>query len=299
MTEAVPQVSVVLPTRNRRSLLPRAVRSVLDQEGVSLELLVIDDGSTDGTPEVLRKLAAQDPRIRMLNGPGRGAGAARNLGVAASRAPWIAFQDDDDEWLPGKLGAQHALAKQDPSLAVIYTDMEKRLPDGSARPYPAPDPPQGALVRGRDWSLLGLGLQSSIVRRTLLVEVGGFDESLPRFIDLDLFLRLVPMGRFVRIPYPYVLYHETPGISSSLAAGAAARERLLAKHAAGLSRRQRAWQEHAIGVLASSAGDLRKGRRHLWRAWRAAPWRPRTLATALAASSAATYRLARRAGGRP
>src|SRR5438105_1920243 len=102
MSRPDPVVSVVLPTYNLAQLLPRAMQSVLDQSFRELELIVVDDGSTDATVDVVQ--AFQDPRVRLVRLPeNRGVGPARNAGIAVARAPYIAFQDHDDLWLPEKL----------------------------------------------------------------------------------------------------------------------------------------------------------------------------------------------------
>src|SRR5215207_1289449 len=100
-----PAVSVVLPTYNRAPLLGRSIQSVLGQSYGDFELLVIDDGSTDGTDGVVA--AFGDPRVRYVQlERNRGAGAARSVGIRMSRGRFLAFQDSDDEWLPSKLMKQ-------------------------------------------------------------------------------------------------------------------------------------------------------------------------------------------------
>jgi glycosyltransferase involved in cell wall biosynthesis len=100
-----PLISVVLPTYNRASMLAVAVQSVLAQTFADLELIVVDDGSTDETPGVLEAIA--DPRlVRLRSDQQRGAAVSRNAGIGAARGEFLAFQDSDDEWLPGKLERQ-------------------------------------------------------------------------------------------------------------------------------------------------------------------------------------------------
>src|SRR3990170_4524560 len=100
-----PLVSVVVPAFNRAQTVPAAVRSVLRQQYDPLEVIVVDDGSADGTAEAAR--AGGDPRVRVIaNARAKGAQGARNSGILAARGEWIAFNDSDDEWLPGKLAMQ-------------------------------------------------------------------------------------------------------------------------------------------------------------------------------------------------
>src|SRR3954471_3920817 len=102
-----PRVSVVVPTHNRADVVGRAVASVLAQTERDLEVIVVDDASTDGTAQRLAELAKGDDRIRIIaNAVALGGGGARNAGIAASRGQWVAFLDDDDEWLPAKLAIQ-------------------------------------------------------------------------------------------------------------------------------------------------------------------------------------------------
>ncbi|MBA3412234.1 MAG: glycosyltransferase family 2 protein [Actinobacteria bacterium] len=96
-----PSFSVIIPTRNRRAFARRAVACALAQEDVDVEVLLVDDGSTDGSREDLALL--RDPRVRLLDGRGAGPCAARNLAVGQAGAPWVAFLDDDDLWAPRKL----------------------------------------------------------------------------------------------------------------------------------------------------------------------------------------------------
>src|SRR5690349_1209363 len=99
------QVSVVIPTRNRRELLLRAVRSVLHQREVSLSVVVVDEASTDGSADAVRALG--DPRVQVVrHASPRGVSQARNTGLQQVQSPWVAFLDDDDLWAPDKLSAQ-------------------------------------------------------------------------------------------------------------------------------------------------------------------------------------------------
>ncbi|MDQ1530881.1 MAG: hypothetical protein QOE37_986, partial [Microbacteriaceae bacterium] len=98
------QVTVVIPTRDRKGLLLRTLRSVLAQQGVEVTVVVVDDGSSDGTPAAIAALG--DDRVRVIGNPGRGVARARNTGLAAAETPWVAFLDDDDIWSPQKLRAQ-------------------------------------------------------------------------------------------------------------------------------------------------------------------------------------------------
>lgn len=124
-------VSVVLPTWNRAHLLPRAIRSVLPQLEPGDELIVADDGSTDGTAALVGSFA---PPVRHLALPHGGAGAARNAAWRVARGPLVAFLDSDDRWLPGKLAAQRALLAARPDLVCCFSDFRTAGMDGRESP---------------------------------------------------------------------------------------------------------------------------------------------------------------------
>ena len=121
MTEKTPKVSVIIPTYNRAHLVGRAIRSVLNQTYQDFEIIVVDDGSTDNTEEVVKSF--NDPRIRYIrHEENKGAAAARNTGIKAAKGKFIAFQDSDDEWLPKKLEKQmEAFDNASPKVGVVYT----------------------------------------------------------------------------------------------------------------------------------------------------------------------------------
>src|SRR5262249_10110334 len=118
---ARPLVSAIIPTRNRAHLLPGAIDSVLAQEGLGaqfdVEITVVDDASSDATSEVVRRY----PAVRYIRlETQRGAAAARNAGIKASTGKYVAFQDDDDLWLPEKLRVQTAAMERHPEVGVVY-----------------------------------------------------------------------------------------------------------------------------------------------------------------------------------
>jgi len=121
MLSSSPLVSVIIPTYNRAKLLPRALESVLAQDYPHLEIIVIDDASTDETPNVLKAFA--DPRIQVFRHPeNKGHGAACETGIRCAKGELIAFLDSDDVWLPGKLGLQVAIFRQWPHVDFHFTN---------------------------------------------------------------------------------------------------------------------------------------------------------------------------------
>ena len=188
MIPVTPEATVVIPTRNRWPLLSHAVRGALGQEDVLVEVVVVDDGSTDETPRRLDDL--KDDRLRVLrNERCLGVAATRNRGIAAARGEWVAFLDDDDLWSPRKLRAQlDAALAEDRSWAYaagVLLDQSRRV----VRHLPAPSP--GVLeLELLKANVMPGGSSNVVVRRALLDLVGGFDEELSQLADWDLWLRL-------------------------------------------------------------------------------------------------------------
>lgn len=269
-----PTVSVVLPTRNRARLLDRAISSVLRQSVGDLELIVVDDGSTDDTASVLAACQARDSRVRAIrpDPAGRGASAARNAGIAAARGEFVAFLDDDAEWAPRKLERQLEAIREG-GAGVVYCRFARVAADGRARPIGS-----GAAARGDPWRALlaraFIDTSTLLVRSTALRAVGGFDEDLPRLQDWDLALRLARVCRFAYVPEVLARTYETPGsISSRTDALEAACERIASKVAAsGATDAELASLLRALGHALVTSGSAGNGRRFLARAWRLQPF---------------------------
>jgi len=224
-----PAVSIVIPTYNRAELLGRAIRSVLGQSFTDFELLVVDDGSTDGTSGVVANF--RDGRIRYIPlARNTGAGAARNAGIRVARGQFVAFQDSDDEWLPGKLAKQmSAFERGTARLGVVYSDMQRVLGDGTTKYFAAPGISSHRLINPdiRFYQVSNLGIQSAVIRREYLDEVGPFNESLPALEDLEMFIRLSRRCDFQHLREPLVRYYDTQGISQDRYAGWVSRKLLL------------------------------------------------------------------------
>lgn len=221
--------SIVLPTYDRATLLPRAIASVLAQTDGDFELIVVDDGSRDDTAAVVA--AIPDPRIRYVRLPAnRGLPAARNAGLAVARGTFVAFQDSDDEWFPDKLARQRAVLARHPMVDVVYGDMDRVGVDGAVRRHRSP-----AIVRGRlidpatgFWQSYLLAMQPVLMRRRCL-DTTRFDEDLIRFEDLDLHLRVARKATYLHVPEPVVRYHATDGLTRDFDAELRGRRQLLRK----------------------------------------------------------------------
>ncbi len=199
----MPLVSVIIPTRNRAHLLPRTLESVLRQSTENLEVIVVDDGSTDSTGAVA---AAADPRVRVLRNPEpTGVSVARNRGIAAARGEWIAFCDDDDLWAPNKLPEQLTAAGRAGAnwayAGDVNVDDQLRVLSGG----PPPDPAAVMALLPR-CNPLASGGSNVVVRSSVLAEVGGFDPALRRTEDWDLWIRIARKGPPAYVRKPLVAY---------------------------------------------------------------------------------------------
>lgn len=199
-----PAVSVVIATYNYGRYLAGALDSVLAQTFTDFEIVVVDDGSTDATAEVILPYLA-DPRVRYYRTENRGQPAAKNFGIRFARASLIGFLDADDLWLPAKLERQIALLRSDPGLGVVYTRRLVIDPEGREL-----DCPQPALHRGLVLEAVFrrncICFSSTLVRRAVFAEAGYFDEDLPLAIDFDLWLRVARRYRFDYVDEPLVKY---------------------------------------------------------------------------------------------
>jgi glycosyltransferase involved in cell wall biosynthesis len=220
-------VSVILPTYNRAQLIERAIRSVLEQTFESFELIVIDDGSTDCTEDLVREF--RDSRIRYIKMPTRkGAGAARNAGIQIANADLIAFQDSDDEWMSTKLNEQLLKFADQPQVGVIYSDLLRVSRSGECHVVVAPEFDAGILnAKTGRYCVQDIGIQSCLVQRQIFDDVGWFNESLPALEDMELLIRISQKSKMIKMPMPLVKYYETAGISSNFARMAKARRMLI------------------------------------------------------------------------
>lgn len=200
MSNPAPVVSALMIAKDRASLIGPAIESILTQEGPELELLVVDDGSSDGTVQVAAAMADTDPRIRVLSSRECGIPASRNRGLAAARGEFLAICDSDDLSRPARFQAQVVALRHDPRLVGV----------GSRFSVFQEDPAYGEVVAWR-WGLRrGRGpfaFPTAMLRTESVRDVGGFDESFAIVEDLDLCYRLAARGgRFAMLPDVLVDY---------------------------------------------------------------------------------------------
>ena len=205
------EVTVVIPTWNRWQLLSRAaLPAALAQQGVEVEIVVVDDGSTDETSSRLAEMAARESRLRVVtHRTRRGVAQARNAGIEAARGEWVAFLDDDDLWSPEKLRRQ-LLAARSADAELVYSGaimLDTAWRAIAAEPPPSPiDLARTLLSR----NLVPAGCSNVMVTRALLRRHGGFDEQLYQLADWDLWLRLALDTRAACTPEPLVGYATHP-----------------------------------------------------------------------------------------
>ncbi len=195
-----PLVSTVIPTRNRAALLPGAVQSVLMQADASgnpiaQEIIIADDSSTDDTPAVAQVFVQEYPNIVRYFPVRTGSpGGTRNIGADAATAPFLAFLDDDDEWLPGRLQKALGAFALHPDAAFIYGQTVPTDAEWNCAPESAPVFPPLPLVEGHPVSAFLRSpphINTVLFRRNVFAAHNGFDETLSGFEDVDLLVRMV------------------------------------------------------------------------------------------------------------
>lgn len=223
-TTGQPLVSVIIPVFNCERFVAEALDSVLQQDYRNLEVIAIDDGSTDATTAIVERYA---PRVRLLRQQNLGPAAARNCGVRESRGKYVAFLDGDDVWLPGKLAAQVEHAELHPEHPIVFAQFNHWQPDmGGSYPAVAEvvaryrwDPSR----RLSGWLYADLlkdtpvHLITALVRRDAFDALGGFDESLRAGSDYAFWLKATHRFQAHVVPIPGALYrHNAAGITSTV-----------------------------------------------------------------------------------
>ena len=228
MTSDIPRVSVVLPAYNVREHIGEAIRSILAQDVPDLEIVVVDDGSRDGTADLV---AQAFPQVRLFRKENGGAATARNRGMREARGEFVAFLDSDDVWLPGKLKAQIAHLDAHPEVGLVCSGFSHWLPDEDGV-FPDPsglhlDASQVGIDRecsGWVYHKLLLGnfvwTSTVVMRRSLIAKIGDFDESLRLGQDYDYFLRAARETEIHRLAGTMALYRKHRGSATARGADA-------------------------------------------------------------------------------
>jgi glycosyltransferase involved in cell wall biosynthesis len=208
-----PLVSVIIPAFNAEVVLADTLASARQQTYSNIEVIVVDDGSTDGTVEVARRFAEMDKRFRWFQQANAGSAVARNKAIKQSSGELIAFLDADDIWLPGKVHAQLELLRSDPRANLIFSNCwiwdgkrDYGLRHSTRRKFPEGD----VTAKLIGWDLFATS--SVVIRRDLLDRVGIFDPELKNAQDWDLWLRIAETGLWARgVWEPQMRYRIWPG----------------------------------------------------------------------------------------
>jgi glycosyltransferase involved in cell wall biosynthesis len=267
----MPVVSAVIPVYNGERTIARAVESALTQDFSDIEVIVVNDGSTDSTREMLGQYTGQ---IELIEQAKAGPAVARNVGIEAARGKYVAFLDADDAWLPGKLGALVAAIEQETTVVLAFSDV---VPVDETGQVLAPSlisrvcahAPSMDELLSRWWPILP---SSVVVKRETLLQCGGFDPGFrsPGYEDPLLWLLARERGEFRYVDRPLVLYRHAPLLQRMEkyvgglpifservrrhfgAAGAALIAELVGAHLSALGHE---------GVVAMAMGDRRRARR--------------------------------------
>lgn len=273
-----PRVTVVIPAYNVRTYIEAALVSLERQTFAAFEAIVVDDGSTDGTAEVVQPFCDRDARFRLLTKPNGGLSSARNYGIRHAQADYIALLDGDDVYEADKLANHVAWLDRDPQIGVIYSASKIIRDDGqptwmtlSGKPISS-DPLVSLLCK----NFVGHG-SNAVFRSVLIDEVGEFDETLRSSEDVDFWLRIAATDRwrFHREPLPLSGYRVRPsGLSFNVAQMQRSHEQVLQSACQRSPQRVAPWMPTAhaymyrfLARIALTAGDTEQARQLIHQAW--------------------------------
>lgn len=268
-------ISVILPTYNRAHILKRSVESVLAQTYKNFELIIVDDGSTDNTKELVNSFS--DPRLRYIkHEKNLGLAASRNTGIKEARGKLIANQDSDDIWFPQKLEKEIAAFRDaDADVGIVYSRLKKEFSKDKIELIPSDKqkPKQGNLHK----ALLEknfITMQSALARKKCFEEEM-FDKSLPALQDWDLWIRISKKWKFKYIPE--VLCHafvSEDSITKKRGMRAKARKMIFEKHRAEFEKYPKIFSRHAymIGCAELKWGRKTKAKKYIFEAWEKRPF---------------------------
>jgi glycosyltransferase involved in cell wall biosynthesis len=256
MSLAPPLFSVVIPTYNRLALLQRALKSVVQQTIDDYEIVVVDDGSTDGTVEMLQAQYGERVRVLVNKGP-RGGSAARNVGIQEAAGSWIAFLDSDDWWEPSKLELFRDAMQRSPDVGLWYSASRAIDSRGVVRREFTIGFSGDHTAHMRRLNPIN-ALPAVVVKTEHLRAIGGFDPTLPARQDMDLYLRLCPLAKFGYIPQ--ILTNVDVGAEGRISGSPSKRMNgwigFFQKHKASLSWRDRLYHGKRIFYYAVVARNL-------------------------------------------
>ena len=206
-----PRVSVIIPAFQSESRIVNTLTRLGRQSFSDFEIVVVDDGSTDETAAVVRRMMTGDRRIRLVQQANQGISGARNCGIEGSQGDVLAFLDDDDLWHPRKLELQLARLDAVPGAALVSCYSALIHPDGRLLGWRFGGAPEGDVYREMlEWDMVSGG-SVALVRRRPFEEVGGFDATIPDREDWDLWIRLARRHALTSVPRVLVGYTRRPG----------------------------------------------------------------------------------------
>jgi glycosyltransferase involved in cell wall biosynthesis len=277
MLSSVLRASIIVIVYNGEQYIERAVHSALGQTVADIEVIVVDDGSSDRSADLVGRI--KDSRLRLVRQSNQGPSAARNTGIREAKGDWIAFLDCDDWWTPTKLESQLAITDRDPEVALVYCGATTLLEDGSIL--------SEAVPRLRGTALEGLllgnyitGSSSSVlIRRDVLSAVGGFRTDIHYGEDWDLWLRIAARYRIEMVPGLHVyLLSRRQSQGKQVARMRDSCLRLLdeafstyASHLGGLKRPATIAIHYRAAIDYELIGELRAAKAELWNVLSLAP----------------------------
>ncbi len=240
-----PLVSIVIPTHNRASLLPRAIRSALGQTYPAIEVVIVDDGSQDDTSGVVARFQQEYPNLRYFrHEKPQGACLTRNRGIEESSGTFIALLDDDDEFTFDRIEKLMAVITRKPGYSFVCSDYLNIMPNGTRRSRK----PGTISLRKILW--MNYASQSILVEKKKILATGGFDPELTAAQDYDAFTRLIanygPAYRLGKVLYIYHQEHEAPRITATPLKKLRGYYDYYCKHKSQMSRAQRAYHLYRL-----------------------------------------------------
>ncbi len=267
------KISVIIPTHNRANLLKRAIRSIQNQTLPVNEIIIVSDGSTDNTKDVVSAMQKRDSRIKFISYyPGRNGNYARNRGLESATGTYIAFLDDDDEWLPQKTEKQMKLFEEDSSIGLVYGAQNCIYVDCNLK-YVTKPSWKGNLSE-RIFIHNDIGTPSQvIIKKSLLDQVGNFDLNLRALQDYDLWIRCCQNAKISFIKEPCINYYNeasTNQVSANTDRYIEARryiakkyENIIKTFSAAQQKKIRAIVEIRIAQRCLRNGDKKKARKYI------------------------------------
>ena len=203
-------ISVIMPAYNAAAFIGEAIESVLNQTFPDWELIVIDDGSSDDTVDIVEAYISKDSRVRLIRNEHGGISKARNAGIQAARYPWIAILDSDDIAVPERLEKLVAAAEADPEVIIWGCDLHQINSNNEVIGTIQTGPTSKEEFFALDRTKTHIAIQNAMFRRDIALRVGGYNEQMVAGVESELWDRMTEYGPAVVIPEPLVRYRYHP-----------------------------------------------------------------------------------------